>query len=42
MLPCTESAGKGAVWAMNRLIRLLFPPKCMLCGELLGEEEEIC
>lgn len=27
---------------MNRLIRLLFPPKCMLCGELLGEEEEIC
>lgn len=27
---------------MNKLLKLLFPPKCMLCGRLLGEEEEIC
>ena len=27
---------------MNKLLKLLFPPKCMLCGSLLGEEEEIC
>ena len=27
---------------MNKLLELLFPPKCMLCGQLLGEEEEIC
>ena len=27
---------------MNRLMKLLFPPKCMLCGSLLGDEEEIC
>lgn len=27
---------------MNRLLKLLFPPKCMLCGKVLGEEEEIC
>ena len=27
---------------MNRLLKLLFPPKCMLCGKVLGEDEEIC
>ena len=27
---------------MNKLLKLLFPPKCMLCGSLLGDEEEIC
>ena len=27
---------------MNKLLKLLFPPKCMLCGKVLGEEEEIC
>ena len=27
---------------MNKLLELLFPPKCMLCRQLLGEEEEIC
>ena len=28
---------------MNKLLRLLFPPKCMLCGMPMGgEEEEIC
>lgn len=27
---------------MNKLLKLLFPPKCMLCGQILGEEEEIC
>ena len=27
---------------MSLLLELLFPPKCMLCRQLLGEEEEIC
>lgn len=27
---------------MNKLLKLLFPPKCMLCGKVLGDEEEIC
>jgi len=27
---------------MHKLLQLLFPPKCMLCNRLLGEEEEIC
>lgn len=27
---------------MNALLKLLFPPKCMLCGMPLGEDEEIC
>ena len=27
---------------MIDLLKLLFPPKCMLCGRLLGEEQEIC
>lgn len=27
---------------MNKLLKLLFPPKCMLCGQILGAEEEIC
>ncbi len=27
---------------MNRLLKLLFPPKCMLCGKVLGKEAEIC
>ena len=27
---------------MHKLLELLFPPKCMLCGQLLGDEEEIC
>lgn len=27
---------------MNELLKLLFPPKCMLCNRLLGEDEEIC
>ena len=27
---------------MSNLLKLLFPPKCMLCGKVLGEEEEIC
>lgn len=27
---------------MNKFLKLLFPPKCMLCGGILGEEEEIC
>ena len=27
---------------LERLKKLLFPPKCMLCGRLLGEKEEIC
>ena len=27
---------------MNALLKLLFPPKCMLCGMPLREDEEIC
>lgn len=27
---------------MNALLKLLFPPKCMLCGMPLRENEEIC
>ena len=27
---------------MKALLKLLFPPKCMLCGMTLREEEEIC
>ena len=27
---------------MKRLLELLFPPKCMLCGKPLGTAEEIC
>ena len=27
---------------MKALLKLLFPPKCMLCGKPLGEAEEIC
>ena len=27
---------------MIDLMKLLFPPKCMLCGSILGTEQEIC
>lgn len=27
---------------MNAILKLLFPPKCMLCGMPLRENEEIC
>ena len=27
---------------MSRLLELFFPPKCMLCGKVLKEREEIC
>ena len=27
---------------MKALLKLLFPPKCMLCGMPLREDEEIC
>lgn len=27
---------------MNPILKLLFPPKCMLCGTPLREDEEIC
>ena len=27
---------------MIDLLKLLFPPKCMLCGSILGAEQEIC
>lgn len=27
---------------MNKLLEWLFPPKCMLCGKVLGDDQEIC
>ncbi len=41
--PEAATAGEGAMRALYRLLDLLFPPKCVLCGRLLDREEtDLC